>query len=281
MPFDLIRIWLVFSHFIYDCVNVSMVFRAHGSLFSVPVNQMSACVEVLSLTLHMLICMWVSTVISGLVQRWQLETFKWPLDSGLSFAHSEERGRKDKRWRIVWYSVSLVHPGRCNFRKSKAIYQYPFNLISSYRPLSCEGLRKNMWRAVHDSFMPLILVLYVVLRPFVSEPVSLCFLARWKFQKRIDKRTVNQQSEIISYQLGTVLALFPISKRHCQYTSNVNDSHKEFNNKVLLLQETAWEWYFLFFTMQAAKVLTHGLEKKPSATLQNELTFSALVLIRS
>lgn len=70
--------------------------------------------------------------------------------------HSVERETERKtgwRWGIVWYSVSLVHPGRYDFRKSKTIYQYPLNPISSFRPRSC---KEKMWRAMHDRFMPQI-----------------------------------------------------------------------------------------------------------------------------
>lgn len=43
------------------------------------------------------------------------------------------------------------------------------------------------------------------------------FFGPLKCQKRIDKHAVNQQTEIISYQLGPVLAALPLCKKLCRY----------------------------------------------------------------
>ncbi len=83
------------------------------------------------------------------------KTLRWGRGSRVlqfmqGFALERETERKTGWWGLVWYSVSLVHPGRYDFRKSKTIYQYPLNPISSFSSRSC---KEKMWRAMRNRFM--------------------------------------------------------------------------------------------------------------------------------
>lgn len=50
-------------------------------------------------------------------------------------------------WGTVRYLVSMAHPGRYDFKKSKATYQYSLNLISSFNSNSC---KVEIWRTSQD-----------------------------------------------------------------------------------------------------------------------------------
>lgn len=129
------------------------------------VNQMSVCAEVPNLTLHA-VCTELEGCVSGFSLCCLTHSPAWcdditgklylgKLVQGMAVharfcpisVEMETERKTGWRWGIVWYSVSLVRPGRYDFKKSKTIYQYPLNPISSFKPRSC---KEKMWRAMHD-----------------------------------------------------------------------------------------------------------------------------------
>lgn len=130
------------------------------------VNQMKVCAEVPNLTLLTLLCMQLECCISGFSLCCLTHSLSWWGDiTGKLYVRKlvhnkagharfcpisvemEKERKTGWRWRILWYSVSLVHPGRYNCKKSKTIYQYPLSPLFSFRPQSC---KEKMWRAMHD-----------------------------------------------------------------------------------------------------------------------------------
>lgn len=210
-------------------------------------------------------------------------------------------------WGIVWYSVSLVHRGRYHFKKSKTIYQYPLNLISSFKPSGGSGNLKDspsfmaQRRSPGSTICKIALHVcsecwkfWVVLFFFKSHLLA-CLLP-----KRVDKYAVNQQAGIISDQLGPGLAACPLCKKALPIKiSNVNNPHSlrrkskkvQYQKQQRCAEKGAGSgafslsffpyilFIYLFLPPDSQRAQTHGFEKIPGAARWNCLTFIAPIFI--
>jgi len=97
-----------------------MVFRAKQAFSPYFACESDECAEVQNLTLHSQVC---QETVTSLENIWRVRGFRiCQFNAWFSPTLSRERDgekKQDLRWGRVWYSVSLVHPGRYHFRKSK------------------------------------------------------------------------------------------------------------------------------------------------------------------
>lgn len=199
-------------------------------------------------------------------------------------------GEEGWMWGIVWYSVSLVHLGRYHFKKSKTIYQYPLNLISSFKPSSCsENLKDNPWFMAQTQ-SPRSAICKLVLQ-VCSECWKFFFFVFFLFAclllKRVDKYAVNQQAGIISYQLGPGLAACPVCKKALPIKiSNVNNPHSrrrkskkvQYQRQQCCSEKEAGSGTFSLFLKKIFYFLTPRYPKSSNTWLWKDTRCSSLKL---
>lgn len=195
-----------------------------------------------------------------------------------------------------------MHRGRYHFKKSKTIYQYPLNLISSFKPSSGRRNLKGSPSFMEQRRSPGSTICKLVLHVcsecskfwvvFLKSHLVACSLP-----KRVDKYAVNQQAGIISDQLGLGLAACPRCEKALPIKiSNVNNPHSlrrkskkvQYQKQQRCAEKGAGSgafplpfslhfiYLFIYFYPQTAKELKHMALKRYQVQLAGITSLSLL-----